>query len=70
MTKYVCAKCGATTTDPEENGWLVASRKNHEYAMIIRCPQHITKYAIQQAELTAVGKATIRGGLQGVREVF
>lgn len=63
MTVVVCSKCGRTAENTPNwtRGWLIDTHKNAEKAfngeMVIRCPQHITAYAISQAER---GRAAIR----------
>ena len=49
-TINVCSKCGETTTAWETtDDWLIGSSKAKAGQMVIRCPQHITRYAIRQA---------------------
>ncbi len=53
-TIYVCSKCGATTDSDHLCGWLVDSRAYPKEGsklgeMIIRCPKHITEYAVREA---------------------
>jgi len=56
MTYLVCSKCGHTVEDTPNwtRGWLVGTHKNAVKAfngeMVIRCPQHITQYAIRNSE--------------------
>ena len=60
---WVCSKCGRTVQDDRNStrGWLIASHKDAEKQfngeMVIRCPTHITKYALSIAE---GGKESIR----------
>ena len=51
---YVCSKCGATIEASEARaaGWLVATNVHKVGQMVIRCPQHITRYAERQTQLT------------------
>jgi len=51
-TWYVCSKCGAKilSVDPEREHWLIARHKHIRGRMVIRCPQHITEYALRIAE--------------------
>lgn len=53
-TKFVCEKCGEETTLPA-HGWLIADREFDEKAkpgqMFIRCPEHLTAYALERARL-------------------
>jgi len=60
-TIYVCGKCGRTADDMHVRGWLIGSAKNAEKVgngeMVIRCPEHVTRYAIRQVEL---GRKAIR----------
>ena len=49
-TFYVCSRCGETSEDHNLEGWLIVSvpySKSGE--MVIRCPEHITRYAIYKA---------------------
>ena len=55
-TIYVCDKCGKTSEQWETlDDWLIAStstgwpQANRTGEMVIRCPQHITEYAIRKA---------------------
>ena len=48
-TYYRCATCGDTTDNMEDESWLIAPRVGHPGHMVIRCPEHITEYAIRQA---------------------
>jgi len=63
-TVYVCSKCGRTVQyEPNwTRGWLIGTHKNAAKAfngeMVIRCPAHITNYAIRNAQN---GRADIRG---------
>jgi len=60
---WVCSRCGRTVEDMPQwtRGWLIDSHKDAAKAfngeMVIRCPQHITDYAIRNAEH---GRAAIR----------
>lgn len=60
---WVCSKCGRTVenTPNATRGWLIDSHKDAEKQfhgeMVIRCPQHITQYAVRCAER---GRAAIR----------
>lgn len=50
MAHYVCGKCGDTSEGQDWEEWLIAplpGSKNGE--LVIRCPQHITEYAIRKA---------------------
>lgn len=53
---WVCSKCGRTVQDHPQwtRGWLIANHKDAEKRangeMVIRCPLHITRYAIYQAQ--------------------
>ncbi|RPJ40118.1 MAG: hypothetical protein EHM35_00500 [Planctomycetaceae bacterium] len=51
---YVCGKCGRTADEQHLHGWLIAKSKSGEDQfngiMVIRCPDHITGYAIRKAE--------------------
>jgi hypothetical protein len=53
VTKWGCSVCGDTATAHEageQGDWLVASVPGSRCgAMVIRCPKHITKYAIRKA---------------------
>ena len=52
MTILVCDKCGRHMEYYEaiKQGWLVAQRKDKPQGhLIIRCPEHITKYALRVA---------------------
>lgn len=56
-TIFVCSRCGATT-EPDAAGWLIAPRKGAKPGhLIIRCPEHVTKYA-----LAAAGIRSGKGG--------
>ncbi len=55
-TIYVCSKCGETTADWENtDDWLIGSAKLKpgeivsKGEMVIRCPEHVTRYAIYKA---------------------
>lgn len=52
-TYYVCSVCGAKATPyeaGEQGDWLVASVPGSKSGeMVIRCPDHITRYAIRKA---------------------
>ena len=60
---WVCSKCGRTVLNETQwtRGWLIDSHRDAEKAfngeMVIRCPDHITDYAIRKAEH---GKSAIR----------
>ena len=60
---YVCSTCGKTVEATPNNtrGWLIGTHENAEKAfhgeMVIRCPKHITNYAIRNA---ANGRDDIR----------
>ena len=62
-TVYVCSKCGRTVENHPNwtRGWLIATHRDAAKAangeMVIRCPQHITQYAIRCAEH---GRSAIR----------
>ena len=53
---WVCSKCGRTVEDHPNwtRGWLIASHKMAEKSyngeMVIRCPEHITGYALRNAD--------------------
>lgn len=53
---WVCSKCGRTVEDTPNatRGWLIASHKDAEKRfngeMVIRCPQHINRYALNSAQ--------------------
>lgn len=48
---WVCSVCGRGAEDSATRGWLIGSHKDpekHYYGeMVIRCPQHVTDYAIR-----------------------
>ena len=50
-TVYICSKCGETTADWENiEDWLIAAVPGSTTGeMVIRCPDHITEYAIRKA---------------------
>lgn len=51
-TYFVCSKCGAVES-PEmarATGWLIANDRNSASKMVVRCPKHITRYALAQTE--------------------
>ena len=51
-TRIVCSKCGRSEEIGKalRDGWLCAQRKGKpEGHLVIRCPEHITTYAKQQA---------------------
>ena len=50
-TIFVCNKCGETTAMWENvDDWLIAPVPNSPSGeMVIRCPEHITEYAIRKA---------------------
>ena len=56
MTYVVCSKCGRTAENTQNwtRGWLIGTHRNAEKAfngeMVIRCPNHITQYAIRNVE--------------------
>lgn len=60
---WVCSTCGRTVenTVNATRGWLIDSHKDGEKQfngeMVIRCPDHITSYALRCAEH---GKEAIR----------
>ena len=60
---WVCSKCGRIVQNNvnDTRGWLIDSHKDAEKnfngVMVIRCPNCITKYALNCAEH---GKAAIR----------
>ena len=60
-TVFVCEKCGRTADDQHLRGWLIGTPKNAERVfngeMVIRCPRHVTKYAIRDTE---GGRSAIR----------
>lgn len=51
-TTFRCEKCEATTRLPAPD-WLITDRKFDQKAypgqMFIRCPRHVTRYAIRRA---------------------
>jgi len=53
---WVCSKCGRTVQNEAQwmRGWLIDSHKDAEKEfhgeMVIRCPAHITRYALSAAE--------------------
>jgi DNA-directed RNA polymerase subunit RPC12/RpoP len=48
-TRYVCSKCG-DVCEGNQDDWLIANVPNSTAGeMVIRCPQHITEYAIRKA---------------------
>ncbi len=54
-TYMVCDKCHRQSEHPAfTRGWLIDTHKDPEKAvngeMVIRGPEHVTKYAISQAE--------------------
>lgn len=55
MAYIVCSKCGkiAEVTGPNyPPGWLVHQRKGKPaWHLIIRCPEHVTAYALRLAGL-------------------
>jgi len=50
-TIYVCSVCGETTADWDtDDDWLIANVPGSTSGeMVIRCPKHITEYAIRKA---------------------
>lgn len=62
-TVFVCSTCGRTVENKPNwtRGWLIAQSKNAEDrfngVMVIRCPLHITDYALRKAE---GGRSAIR----------
>jgi len=49
-TIYVCDKCGETSADWDIEDWLIAAVPGSTTGeMVIRCPDHITEYAIRKA---------------------
>ena len=62
MTTYVCSKCGRRADEFHIRGWLIGTHKDPERAyngeMMIRCPDHITEYAIRN---TVGGRNAIKG---------
>jgi DNA-directed RNA polymerase subunit RPC12/RpoP len=60
---WVCSKCGRTVKDDPNStrGWLIAKHRDAEKQfhgeMVIRCPAHITAYALSIAK---GGKKSIR----------
>ena len=61
-TVYVCSVCGETSGayDGNTEDWLIAAVPGKSGEMVIRCPQHVTRYAIRKAG------GHIRGGTIGV----
>lgn len=61
LTYYKCSKCGRTADEDHVRGWLIGTAKNPEKAyngeMVIRCPEHITEYAIRSC---TKGRGAIR----------
>ena len=55
-TLYVCSKCGAVSD--EVSGWLIGPRRKGE-ALVIRCPECITDYALRQVTLETRNKRAI-----------
>jgi len=53
---WVCSECGRTVQDDPNwtRGWLIGTHRDLEKAfngeMVIRCPDHITDYAIRNVE--------------------
>jgi len=60
-TIYVCSVCHRQSDDLHTHGWLLDEPKNAEKAcqgeMVIRCPEHVTRYAIRLAKH---GKQAVR----------
>jgi len=60
---WVCSACGRTVQNKPQwmRGWLIASHKDPEKhangVMVIRCPDHITRHALANAD---GGKSKIR----------
>lgn len=50
-TIYVCSTCGENTAEwGTDEDWLIASVPESKTGeMVIRCPEHITEYAIRKA---------------------
>ena len=50
-TIYVCTECGETTEDWDtDEDWLIAKVPDSTNGeIIVRCPEHITLYAIYRA---------------------
>jgi len=61
LTYYKCSKCGRTADSQHVRGWLIGTHAAPERAyngeMMIRCPEHITEYAVRN---TVGGKSAIR----------
>ena len=57
MTRVVCDRCGATEEidRARDAGWLVCTTASGR--MVIRCPDHITRYAITRCPF-----GRVRGG--------
>lgn len=49
-TVYICSKCGRNTQTDDQSPWLIAAVYGSRHGeMVIRCPRHITEYAIRKA---------------------
>lgn len=53
-TIYVCSKCGDTINASElrgnalaDYGWLIGPHKAGRGRMVVRCPKHVTNYAMR-----------------------
>lgn len=51
-TYFVCSKCGRTADSRHLHGWLIGRHRDPEKQywgeMVIRCPEHVTTYAIRK----------------------
>lgn len=66
---YVCSKCGESSHLHNLDDWLVASIPGATHGeMVVRCPAHITEYAIRKAGGHIETRDGIRYGVVGMWE--
>ena len=64
--RFVCSKCGETSTGYNLDDWLVASvPESRDGEMVIRCPEHITEYSVRKAGGHIESRAHGRVGIVG-----
>jgi hypothetical protein len=50
QTWLVCQFCGRTTSVDEAEGWLNQPHRHERGLRIVRCPQHISEWALRHTE--------------------
>lgn len=46
----ICQLCGTGTPADHADGWLVSPRRSDPGILVIRCPAHISEWALRQSQ--------------------